>query len=223
MSKTGVDTGRRRRVSAIIETRVPQADRTALTAAMDRYADGDAVAFNGVHVVLGPRLEAFFQRITPDHSLAQDLVQQTFFQVHRARQSFVRGSDVIRWVYTIGRRVLIDTHRRRKREVLFASAEDDVSVLAERVAVDESPEDLAVTKEMAARADAVLARLPRPQRTAYQLVRGDGLSVAEAAEVLGTTAKAVKQRLSRAYQALRRAMVPEPSNASGCQAPRPPP
>ncbi|CAN93642.1 MULTISPECIES: RNA polymerase sigma factor [Sorangium] len=177
--------------------------RAALSAAMDRYADGDAKAFGEIYDLLAPRLGAFFLRHTRDHAHAEDLTQQTLLQMHRARQSFVRGSDVTPWAFAIGRRLLIDSRRRRKNEVLFDSADDGAGALHLRVSRDAIPEEVASTKQMAARASAEFERLPEPQRAAYQLVRGDGLTVAEAAQVLGTTASAVKQRVFRAYEALR--------------------
>jgi RNA polymerase sigma-70 factor (ECF subfamily) len=52
----------------------------------------------------------------------------------------------------------------------------------------------------------VLAKLPETQRVAFELLKQEGLSVAEAAQVLGTTPAAVKLRAHRAYEALRRAL-----------------
>src|SRR5205085_2705804 len=103
----------------------------------------------------------------------------------------------------IGRRLLIDLYRRRKHETLFDSIEENAAALELRVSRDAIPDDLAATRQIAARARATIDRLPEPQRAAWQLVRDDGLSVAEAAQVLGTTTAAVKQRLFRAYEALR--------------------
>jgi RNA polymerase sigma-70 factor (ECF subfamily) len=51
--------------------------------------------------------------------------------------------------------------------------------------------------------------LPENQRTAYQLVKQDGLSLKRAAELLGTSITAVKLRTHRAYQALRAALREE--------------
>jgi RNA polymerase sigma-70 factor (ECF subfamily) len=169
---------------------------------MDRYADGDAKAFGEVYDRLAPRLGAFFLRRTHDRARAEDLTQQTLLHMHRARQSFVRGSDVIPWAFAIARRLLIDSRRRRRTHVLFASA-DDAAALELRAAGDALPEEVASTKQMAARARAELERIPAPQRAAYHLVREEGLSVAEAAEALATTPAAIKQRLYRAYEALR--------------------
>jgi RNA polymerase sigma-70 factor (ECF subfamily) len=180
--------------------------RAALTAAMDRHAGGDASAFEDVYDLLAPRLIAFFLRRTRDRCLAEDLTQQTMLHIHRARQSFVQGADVIPWAFAIGRRLLVDACRRRRDEVLFGSSAEDTAAVDVRTSRDAIPDELASTRQMAARAHAVLQRLPEPQREAYRLVRDDGLSVAEAAEVLGATTAAVKQRLYRASQALRAVM-----------------
>lgn len=177
--------------------------RARLTAAMDRHADGDAAAFGEVYDLLAPRLRAFFLRQTLDQGRADDLVQQTMLQMHCARQSFVRGSDVVPWAFAIGRRLLIDSRRRRKKEVLFDSAADDLAALDLRIDHASIPEDLASAKQMAARVRAELEKIPEPQRVAYELVRDDGLSVAEAASVMGITVSAVKQRAHRVYEALR--------------------
>jgi RNA polymerase sigma-70 factor, ECF subfamily len=181
----------------------PSANRAALTRAMDRHAEGDPAAFGQVYDLLGKRLFAFFVRRTRDRAMAEDLVQQTLLQMHCARQSYVRGSDVVPWAFAIGRRLLIDAHRRRKNEVLFDSAEDAGAALDGRASRDEIPDEVASTRQIAARVQASLDALPEAQRTAYVLVREEGLSVAEAAEVMGITATALKLRAHRVYEHLR--------------------
>jgi RNA polymerase sigma-70 factor (ECF subfamily) len=188
---------------ATIEAERHAVERAALTAAMDRHADGDAEAFSEIYDLLAPRLHAFFVRQTRDSGRAEDLVQQTLLQMHRARQTFVRGSDVIPWAFAIGRRLCIDAQRRRRKEVLFDSAEDARAALESGVSRDANPDEVAEARQISARVCAELERLPEAQRAAYQLVRDGGLSVADAALVLGTTTAAVKQRVYRVYEALR--------------------
>ena len=67
-------------------------------------------------------------------------------------------------------------------------------------------EQAAIARETAALVESVLARLPPPQREAFVLLRYEGMSVQEAAEVLGSTPTAVKLRAFRAYEALREAL-----------------
>jgi RNA polymerase sigma-70 factor (ECF subfamily) len=67
-------------------------------------------------------------------------------------------------------------------------------------------DEVAQARELATRIERVLAKLPQSQRAAFELIKNEGLSVAEAAQVLGTTVAAVKLRAHRAYEALRGAL-----------------
>lgn len=176
-----------------------------LDTAMERYAGGDDAAFAVVYDGLAPRLMAFLVRYTRDRARAEDVVQQTMLQMHRARGRFTPGAQVVPWAFAIARRLLIDSHRRGGREVLSPTGDDDYEqVLA---AVDARADDVAIAKEIAAKLGEELAKLPENQRTAFELIKQDGLSVAEAAQVLGTTVAAVKLRAHRAYEALREVLA----------------
>jgi RNA polymerase sigma-70 factor (ECF subfamily) len=180
--------------------------KEAASAAMDRYACGEDAAFSELYDVLAPRLSAFFLRRTRSESHAEDLLQQTFLQMHYARRHFGTGADVIPWAYAIARRLFIDAFRKSGREVLSASDETDES---EGPAPDSSPEAVTGRRQLAARVEQALARLPEAHRVAFELVQCEGLTMAEAAEVLGTTATAVKLRTHRTYTALRHALGDE--------------
>jgi RNA polymerase sigma-70 factor, ECF subfamily len=181
----------------------------ALGIAMNRYAEGDDAAFGEVYDLLAPRLYGFFVRNTGDTARAEDLVQQTMLQMHAARTSFAPGSDVVPWAFAIGRRLLIDSRRRTRKEVLFETAEADAAALDHKVERFDVPDALAISKEQQGRALDQLERMPESHRTAYILLRHDGLSVAEAAEAVGTTPTAIKLRAHRAYEALRGALANE--------------
>jgi RNA polymerase sigma-70 factor, ECF subfamily len=187
--RTGVDAEARRKESA------------SLDAAMDRYARGDDSAFGEIYDKLAPRLFGFLLRYTRDRSKAEDVVQQTMLQIHRARGRFMPGAEVTPWAFAIARRLLIDQHRRGGREVLATTDENDVADLL--VSLDAPADELAIAKEVATKLGEELQRLPENQRVAFELIKQDGLSVAEAAQVLGTTVAAVKLRAHRAYEALR--------------------
>ncbi len=181
--------------------RKAEAASAALDAAMDRYARGEDAAFEEVYDGLAPRLQAFLARYTHDRARAEDVVQQTMLQIHRARGRFIVGSQVVPWAFAIARRLLIDMHRRGGREVLSPTGDDSLTQLL--AALDAPADDVAIAKEVAARLSDELGRLPENQRVAFELIKQDGLSVAEAAQVLGTTVAAVKLRAHRAYEALR--------------------
>jgi RNA polymerase sigma-70 factor (ECF subfamily) len=175
---------------------VPQ--RSEADHAMDRYAAGDDEAFGLVYDVLAPRLYGYLFRQTRDRARAEDLLQQTLLHIHRARDRFIRGAEVTPWAFAIARRLFVDTVRRGKREVLTEDGEPDAGLSRLPTA-----DDLVHASELAVRVERVLAGLPQSQRVAFELIKDEGLSLAEAAAVLGTTVAAVKLRAHRAYRALR--------------------
>lgn len=73
--------------------------------AMEEYAvTGAATAFERLYDALAPRLLAYLGRRTRDLAHAEDLLQQCFLQIHRARGCFVRGSKVAPWAFAAGAR-----------------------------------------------------------------------------------------------------------------------
>jgi RNA polymerase sigma-70 factor (ECF subfamily) len=173
--------------------------RSPADAAMERYAAGDDSAFSSLYDLLAPRLYGYFLRQTQGAALADDLTQQTLIRIHRARGQFSRGSAVTPWAFAIGRRLLIDHLRRHRREVTPNGDETLDRAVSEAPSADE----LVEAQETARRIQSALLRLPTSQRVAFELVKQEGLTFAEAAEALGTTVAAVKLRAHRAYEALR--------------------
>jgi RNA polymerase sigma-70 factor (ECF subfamily) len=187
--------------SALARGRNPGVPLSEADLAMERYAAGDDGAFGAVYDGVAPRLYGFLLRQTRDKARAEDVLQQTLLQIHRARSRFLPGAEVMPWAFAIARRLLVDSLRRGKREVLSDDGELDPGR-------DRGPgaDEVAQARELAVRIDRVLAKLPSSQRAAFELIKNEGLSVAEAAQVLGTTVAAVKLRAHRAYEALRAAL-----------------
>ena len=171
--------------------------------AMERYACGDDAAFVDLYDDLAPRLYRFALRWTRSASAAEDIVQQTLLQMHAARHRFVPGGAVLPWAYAITRRLLIDLGRRGVREVLRAGDVRD----PEEPSTATSPDDALDQRRLEAAARRDFASLPSGWREAFELVKLEALSVAEAAEVLGITRGMVKIRAHRATTALRAAVA----------------
>lgn len=172
-----------------------------LDRAMDRYAAGEDDAFSELYDPLAPRLYGYLLRQTRNPARAEDLVQQTFLQMHCARGRFIRGAAVVPWAFAIARRLLIDGVRRDGREVSFEGNEESGG---REAASSLMPQDDAMhAKQLAMAVERELSRLPEGQRAAFELVKAEGLSMAEAAAVLGTTVGAVKLRAHRTYELLR--------------------
>jgi len=179
-------------------------NRAQANAAMERYAQGDDTAFAALYDALAPRLHQYLVRQCRDQSRADDLLQQTLLHMHRARGRFAPGAEVLPWAFAIARRLLIDSIRRGKFEVLDGGDSNDGG---RQPAGDvRLADDLLDSKRLALAVERELARMPEPHRVAFELIKKEGLSVKEAAAVLGTTATAVKLRAHRAYVALRAAL-----------------
>ena len=183
---------------------------------MDRYAAGDGPAFSEVYDMLAPRLLVYLRRQVREESRARDLVQDTFMQIHRGRASFMAGSAVLPWAFSIARRLLIDDIRRGKRNVQVVDPDDP---RASHVRSDARTDGMLEARELAGRMQRALERLPPLQREAFELVKQDGFTLLEAAEALGTTVTAVKLRTHRAYEALRGALGDDfdPGKGTGLQ------
>jgi RNA polymerase sigma-70 factor, ECF subfamily len=167
--------------------------------AMERYACGDDAAFVDVYDELAPRLHRFALRWTRSRTAAEDTVQQTLLQIHAARHRFAPGAAVLPWAYAIARRLLIDLGRRGVREELRSNDVRD----PEEPGTAPSPEEALHRRRVEAEARRDLALLPPAWRESFELVKLEGLSVAETAEVLGITRAMVKIRTHRAAVALR--------------------
>ena len=168
---------------------------------MERYASGDDSVFADLYEVLAPPLYRYLVRQTHDPIRAEDLLQQTMLQIHSQRSRFWSGANVTPWAYAIARRLLINSYRRRTRE-----AEATPTHWSEEAASGPGVDDLLHHKRVHSALEYELARLPAAQRVAFELIKREGLSVREVAEVLGTTATAIKLRAHRAYVALRAAL-----------------
>jgi RNA polymerase sigma-70 factor, ECF subfamily len=178
-----------------------------LSELMRRYGGGDDSVFDALYEFLAPRLYRFCLRLAPRRSDADDLLQDAFLRLHRARASYLSGANALHWAFAIARSASLDRLRywRRRPENLGDDADvaDDGTLQADdasRPDAELQANDLwlVVTRE--------LAKMSEKNRVAYILLREEGLSVKEAAAVLGTTGDVVKQRAHRAYEQLRSAI-----------------
>lgn len=156
---------------------------------------GSAAATELLYRRHGSRVLRYCLRCLRRPADAEDAVQQTFLQAHRALGRGVEPVAEATWLLTIARNVCltrVDALRRR------ASLEfpEDPSILAEVVGADDTAPELSVEIVEA------LARLPERQRLVLFLREWQELSYAEIAVALETTESAVETLLFRARKAL---------------------
>lgn len=168
----------------------------SLEALMERYVDGDARAFDELYPLVAPKLYGYLLRLTRHRERAEDLLQITFTKVHRARASYLRGAPLLPWILAIARRSFYDERRAAKSRSEDLSRDGNLP--------EPESESSGVPTDVSAALERALDAMPEAYREAIQLTKITGLSVAEAAEVLGTTPTAVKLRVHRGYNHLRR-------------------
>ena len=175
---------------------------------MAQYCDGDANAFRALYAAVAPRLHGYLLRMARDRAVADDLLQQTFLKVHRARGAYIRGADPLPWLYAIAHRTFLDEARRTKRAIVQVGADEHLPEVPAGITGegDGQRDEPRGDPELAKAALAALHTLPDQQREAVVLTKLDGKSVAEAAEIAGTTPGAMKVRAHRGYVALRKAL-----------------
>jgi len=184
----------------------PVAASRALDGVMDRYARGDDVAFDELYRTGAPRVRTFLLRLCGDPALADDLTQEAFLRVHRARGSFEAGAAALPWFYAIARNAFLDHKRREATRRGVAGERSAVAGAHAEAPPDTRGDEALVASETLDVVRATLEQMTSLQREAFVLIRFEGLSVSEAAQVLGATEAAVKIRAFRAYEALRAAL-----------------
>ncbi len=169
-----------------------------LQAQMVAYQAGRVEAFDALYVALAPELRAYLVAACRDAARAEDLVQETFLRLHRARATYQPGLPLRPWVRGIARRVfLMDRRaalRRGRRE--DAVAADATPMLAAAERPGERPGERQ-------RLERALAGLPAEARRPFLLHHLFGFSFAEIAARLGIQPGAAKARSSRARLRLR--------------------
>jgi RNA polymerase sigma-70 factor, ECF subfamily len=174
---------------------------------MERLMAGQDTALNDLMERHAAPVFHFLCRMVGNEDDANDLAQETFARVFRARASFRLNEKFSTWLYTIAANLARNHFRWRARHpnISLETAADDPEQSLENVlpAKDAAPSEQIVVAERAVAVRAEVARLPEDLREALVLCEWEERSVAETALILETTPKAVESRLYRARKQLR--------------------
>jgi len=161
------------------------------------YIDGDQEAFRMLFQRYTPILLRLLRRglSIQEQGQIQDLLQQTFLQLHRARNDFRKDATLRPWLITIAlnlkREYLRKAKRLKKQESLTGE-----EYIADREHPLERAEEIQLMRRQ-------LHMLPEKQREVIELHWYEELSFPEIAKLLGTSVSAVKVRAHRGYKTLR--------------------
>lgn len=169
-----------------------------------RLRAGDPEAFDAVHGTFNARLYNFLARLSNRRDVAEDLLEETWLRlvVHARR---LRPDTCLRsWLFTVARNLHASHCRSRMLEDSHAA---DLIGLWPSGRPGPSPFEAVEASEAKRRVATALASLPLAYREALLLVIVEGLRHAEAAEICGVTAEAMRQRVSRARALLARRLT----------------
>lgn len=164
------------------------------------FCGGDAAAFDALFERWASRVLRYLERMLRDPGTAEELAQEVFVRVFRARESYRPEARFSTWLYTIATNLALNELRRPSRRSPHRSADDEA---APPLAAGDPPAD--AVADARRRGEAVtraLAALPERQRSALWLAAVEGLSYAEVAAALETSEKSVKALVHRARAAL---------------------
>ncbi len=179
--------------SAAISSADKEADQ--LQELMLSYQNADPDAANQLVEQLSPMLLRFLAVPIYTRAFAEDMLQDCWLRLHRARHTYRPGTPVLPWVFAIARHTRIDAYRRRRRIETRESALENISDTDGRASTP------AVTPEIDLWR--FVRQLPASQQEVIIMLKVTGMSLEEIARATGGTVGAVKQKAHRAYVKLR--------------------
>lgn len=182
---------------------------------MLKVRDDSAAAFEELMLRYQNRLVRVMEHLVGRRDMAEDLAQDVFLRVYRARKKYVPGSKFSTWLFTIANNVAANALRSlaRRREVNVASEESGpwgANPLEQMIqeasgAMPARQLDKAELREVVRLA---MATLNERQRLAVLLSKFEHMSYAEIAEVMHLSPQAIKSLLCRARENLREVLQP---------------
>jgi RNA polymerase sigma-70 factor (ECF subfamily) len=166
---------------------------------MVRVQRGEPEAFERLVRRYGGPLQAFFTRLGGGAADAEDLVQETFLRVFKARETFDAQRPLTPWIYGIAAHVWAD-HGRRQGAAPAALALEEPEAAPDDVA------DQAARRDLAQRVREAVQQLPEEHRLVLILRHYHGLSYADIGQALGISVGTVKSRMHYALAKLRSGM-----------------
>src|SRR5262249_9880747 len=165
---------------------------------MIRYQGGSLEAFQEIYAQLAPALRRYLSHLVGGSEIADDLLQETFLQMHRSRSAYNPAYAVKPWAFGLARNVFLMNRRAARR---WADVHESRQDLPEFAVLPE-----AARLGSQAEIRRCFAGLSPDQAEALLLHHEWGFSFEEIAGMLGISAPAARARASRGMADLRVAL-----------------
>lgn len=178
-------------------------------ALLRRMADGEEAALGTLYDLWAERVHTLAFWILKDADEAEDVVEETFWQVWRTSGQYDgRRSAGATWLLMIARSRALDRLRSRKRRADWTAAPSTASELRDQAGAmpGELPDIGLERSEGQSRLASAMGDLPPEQRSALEMAYFEGLSHGEIAQRTSQPLGTVKTRIRLAMQKLRRGL-----------------
>ncbi len=169
---------------------------------MLRVRDGDAACFGQLLDRHRRPVIHFLYRMVQDQAVAEELAQEVFLRIYRARGSYEPTAKFTTWLFRIASHLALNSIRDRKgerRQESLDGAEQPQEVWDRRLTVEQDLLREARLREIRS----AIETLPAKQRAAVLMHKYEELDYSQIARSLGCSESAVKSLLFRAYETLR--------------------
>jgi len=173
---------------------------------MAAYRDGDATSFEILYSRHKGGLFRYFRRQCRNESEAEELFQDVWSNVIRARERYAVEAKFTTYLYRIAHNRLIDHYRRSSAGIPVSYDDDPDLVESVPAAASDQPEARYLARLQVERFREVLASLPEAQREAFLMHEDGGMNVDAIADATGVNRETAKSRLRYAIARLRRGM-----------------
>ena len=173
---------------------------------------GDEESFDFLLQKYRSPLVNFLNRMVRDQAMAEDLAQEVFLRVYRARKQYTPSAKFTTWLFRIATNLALNSVRDNRHQRMGISI--DAGVDGEDSSPLELPaREMRIDEHMIARDRAEIIRravwsLPEKQRAAVLLHKYEEMDYGEIAKVLECSESALKSLLFRAYETLRVELAP---------------
>jgi RNA polymerase sigma-70 factor (ECF subfamily) len=156
----------------------------------------------------------FLYRMVRDSAIAEDLAQEVFLRVYRARQEYAPSAKFTTWMFRIAANLALNALRDNRYRQLEISLDQPVETNeSEQPALEVADRTPSAEQQLVARTRTEMIRnaiivLPEKQRAAVLLHKYQELDYGEIAKILGCSESALKSLLFRAYETLRVQLQP---------------
>jgi RNA polymerase sigma-70 factor (ECF subfamily) len=181
---------------------------------MLRVRDGNAAAFEDLVRKYQQRLVGILEHLVGHRQQAEDLAQEVFLRVYRARANYEPRAKFSTWLFTIANNVARNSRRSMSRRIQTRAAgegsESSDLPLAEMVqaASGAMPARQLERAEVAELIRLALGSLSERQRLVLLLGKFENMNYDDIAETMGLTRSAVKSLALRARASLKEALEP---------------